>query len=251
MDKYDRTKEFFSKNSENYAKSQSHANDKDLDFLIEMLSLKPYMVGLDAATGSGFTAVRLAKKIEKVYALDMVDEMLLETEKLAGKNGLNNIFPVKGYVDAMPFDNEKFDIVTCRRAAHHFADKDKFAAEAFRVLKTNGILGVDDMTVPDSIINELNEIERIRDPSHMYAASVDGWVRILSRAGFNNIKYKEYSRRVTFEQWLYPVKEDSPEGKASIEYFKKARDEYLSGIEWDGKSFKKTWVVITGSKQQQ
>jgi len=249
MDKYDRTKEFFSKNSKNYAKSQSHANDKDLDLLMEMLSLKPDMIGLDAATGSGFTAVRLAKKIQKVYALDMVDEMLLETGKLASENGLHNLFPVKGYVDAMPFDDNKFDIVTCRRAAHHFTDKDKFAAEAFRVLKANGMIGIDDMTVPDSIINELNEIERLRDPSHMYAASVDGWMRILSRAGFNYVKYKEYSRRISFEQWLYPVKVDSPEGIASIEYFKNARSEFLSGIEWDGKSFKKTWVVITGCKQ--
>ena len=92
------------------------------------------MIGLDAATGSGFTAIRLAKKIGKVYALDMVDNMLLETEKLAEENGLHNVFPVKGYVDSMPFENEKFDIVTCRRAAHHFDDKDEFASEAFSII---------------------------------------------------------------------------------------------------------------------
>ncbi len=251
MDKYSNTKEFFSKNSENYAKSQSHAKDRDLDILMEMLSPQAGMIGLDAATGSGFTAIRLAKKIGKVYALDMVDNMLLETAKLAEENGLHNVFPVKGYVDSMPFENEKFDIVTCRRAAHHFDDKDEFASEAFRVLKTNGMIGIDDMTVPDNIINDLNEVERIRDNSHMYAASTDGWVRILSRAGFTGLKYNVYSRRVSFEQWLYPVEINSPEGKKSLEYFQNARDEFLSSIQWDGKSFQKSWVVITGVKEIQ
>ena len=248
MDEYDKTKEFFSKNSQNYAKSQSHAKDDDLKILMEMLSLRGDMIGLDAATGSGFTAIEMAKSISKVYALDMVDNMLSETAKLAKENDLHNVITVKGYVDSMPFEDKKFDVVTCRRAAHHFADKDKFAGEAFRVLRANGRIGIDDMTAPDSIINDLNNFERIRDHSHMHAASVEGWKHILSHAGFKDIKYRVYSRRMTFEEWLYPVKEDSPEGKESREYFNNARDEFISGIEWDGKSFKKSWAVITGIK---
>ena len=34
------------------------------------------MIGLDAATGAGFTAIKMAQKISEVYALDMVDRML-------------------------------------------------------------------------------------------------------------------------------------------------------------------------------
>jgi ubiquinone/menaquinone biosynthesis C-methylase UbiE len=250
MDGYDKTKEFFSKNSQNYARSQSHAKDDDLNILMDMLSLNKEMTGLDTATGAGFTAINMAKRISKVYALDMVENMLSETMKLSERNGLNNIIPVKGYVDSMPFGDEKFNVVTCRRAAHHFSDKNKFARESYRVLKRGGKIGIDDMTVPDNIINYLNEFERIRDHSHMYAASPENWESILKNVGFADIKYKVYRRKMDFEQWVYPVNKDSIEGKKSLEYLKNANSDFISGINWDGKSFTKSWIVIIGTKSQ-
>ena len=169
MDEYDKTRDFFAKNSGYYSKSESHAGDNDLNILVDMLELKGNMIGLDAATGAGFTAVKMAQKISKVYALDMVDNMLEETKKLAEKEGLGNVITVKGYVDSMPFEDKKFNVVTSRRAPHHFRDKNKFAAECYRVLQEGGRIGIDDMTAPDNVIKNLNEMERIRDPSHLIA----------------------------------------------------------------------------------
>ena len=248
MDGYDKTRDFFAKNSAYYSRSESHARDNDLNILMDMLVLKRDMIGLDAATGAGFTAIKMAQKISEVYALDMVDRMLEETAKLAEEKGLKNVITVKGYVDSMPFEDGKFDVVTSRRAPHHFRDKNKFAGECYRVLKPGGRIGIDDMTAPDSVINSLNEMERIRDPSHMYAASPEGWTEILQDAGFGNIKREIYSRQITFEQWLNPVHMDSEEGKKSFEYIELDGSGYSSFIKWDGKSFYKSWIVIVGTK---
>ena len=56
-----------------------------------MLELNRDMIGLDAATGAGFTAVKLAQKISKVYALDMVDENFIKefNRKIAIENEIN------------------------------------------------------------------------------------------------------------------------------------------------------------------
>ncbi len=248
MNGYDKTKDFFSKNSDYYSKSESHARDNDLNILMDMLELNRDMIGLDAATGAGFTAVKLAQKISKVYALDMVDKMLDETRKLAEENGLKNVITVKGYVDLMPFEDKKFDVVTSRRAPHHFKNKNEFANECYRVLKPGGRIGIDDMTAPDNMINSLNDMERMRDPSHMYAASPEEWKKILENAGFSNIKSEIYSRKITFEQWLNPVDKKSDEGIKSLEYIVNDRSGYSSAIGWDGKSFYKSWIVITGAK---
>ncbi|WP_337860440.1 methyltransferase domain-containing protein [Ferroplasma sp.] len=250
MDDYERTKDFFSRNSENYANSISHAEDDDLNILIAMLSLNNDMIGLDEATGAGFTAIKLAKIIREVYALDMVENMLSETEKLAKANNLKNVIPVKGYIDSLPFEDKKFDVVTCRRAPHHFVDLNKFAIEAYRVLKENGMIGIDDMTVPRNIVDDFNELEKIRDNSHVHAASVEEWSKILSNAGFINIKYKIYRKKVAFKQWIYPVNEESQEAKRALDYLNSARKEFISGIEWNGKSFQKSWMVITGIKNE-
>ncbi|MEM0140380.1 MAG: methyltransferase domain-containing protein, partial [Ferroplasma sp.] len=243
MDNYDKTRKFFSENAGNYAKSRSHANDEDLQMLLGMLGLKDDMVALDVATGSGFTAAGLAGKVKTVYAMDMVENMLKETEKLALRNNIVNIIAVKGYAEEMPFEDKTFDIVTCRRAAHHFADRKKFASEAYRVLKPGGKLGIDDMTAQAEFIDKLNELERIRDPSHMLAASPDQWENILLDTGFKNVKKEIYSRRVSFKEWIYPVLEDSREGVMSSEYLKNSGRDFLAYIEWDGKSFIKRWIV--------
>ncbi len=249
MGNYDKTKKFFSENAEKYAKSSSHAKDDDLEMLIDHIKPEKHMITLDAATGSGFTAVAIARMVKKVYAMDMVNEMLDETKKLAMSNNIGNLETVNGYAENIPFPDNTFDIVTCRRAAHHFSDKDKFISEAFRVLKPGGVIGIDDMTVSTKYINTFNDLERLRDNSHMEAASLEQWNSIISNAGFEVIYNEIYKKRVTYSQWIYPVNENSEESVKSLNYLKNSDKEYLSYIEWDGNSFVKRWLVTVAKKQ--
>ena len=89
---------------------------------------------LDVATGAGHTALAFAPHVAKVTATDITEEMLAQAKKLAASRGLGNVKTVPAKAEDLPFPDMSFDLVTCRLAAHHFADVAAFAAEAFRVL---------------------------------------------------------------------------------------------------------------------
>ncbi len=248
MDDYNETKNFFNSNATNYSNSDSHKNDSDLEILMNSMELSGDMIGLDIATGSGFTAIKMATYIKKVYALDFAENMLRETRKLANENGMDNIEVVKAPVEELPYTDNFFDVVTCRRAAHHFMDKEKFLKESYRVLKNNGMIGIDDMTASDDNVENLNRLERLRDHTHMYAESPERWAQLLKDQGFRDIKYKIYEKRLNFLEWVYPVAENSPEGIESYNFLKKADSTFLSYIDFKNNSFIKRWVVVTARK---
>jgi len=82
MDEYKDTRNFFNKNADSYATSKSHANDDDLKILINSLNLKNNYIALDIATGTGFTAIELAKHVNKVFAIDITDNMINKAKNL-------------------------------------------------------------------------------------------------------------------------------------------------------------------------
>ena len=58
--------------------------------------------------------------------------------KLATSKGFANMETAHADAEALPFEDARFDLVTCRIAAHHFPDVPTFVAEVWRVLKGGG-----------------------------------------------------------------------------------------------------------------
>jgi ubiquinone/menaquinone biosynthesis C-methylase UbiE len=196
---------FFSKHAEDYAKSDSHAHGSDLGRLIELLQTRLDEIALDVATGTGFTAMELAKKVNRVIATDITKEMLAQAERLARERGITNISFEKAEAGDLPYDDSSFDIVTTRRAAHHFQDVSKFLSEARRVLRNSGRLGIVDMSPPVGTEEFFNRIERIRDSTHTRALTPDEWRSKVEEAGLRITHLETLGERVSFERWLYPV----------------------------------------------
>jgi SAM-dependent methyltransferase len=199
-------KTFFSVHAEDYAKSESHAHGSDLPLLIELLKPQASETALDVAAGTGFTTMELAKHVSHVTALDITEEMLDEARKLALTNHVENISFKIGEAERIPFADASFDIVTTRRAPHHFANVDGFLVEAKRVLAPKGRLGVVDMSPPEGSEEFFNNIERIRDATHTTALTPTEWNDKVTRAGFTIRELRVLPEALAFERWLYPVK---------------------------------------------
>lgn len=207
-------KEFFSKNAGAYAQSESHRSGTDLSLLMNSMHLAGSMVALDLASGTGFTAMALAEHVSRVVAFDGTPEMLEQAKKLASEKGISNIEYSVGDVANLPFPDNSFDIVTCRRAAHHFTDKPRFLSEAFRVLKPGGKLGLVDMARPETDKDDIfNSLERIRDASHVGAEKVSSWEFMLAEAGFLLEEKNPSVELYTIRRWLSPVPMESRQGE--------------------------------------
>ena len=177
----------FGRQAHNYAVSPSHADGQDLRRLVELMPHDPHFGLLDIATGTGHTAFAMAPFVREVVGLDLTREMLVEAKRLAAERGIANVRFVQGDAMALPFPPQSFQLVTCRRAPHHFTDIPLFLSQVVRVLVPGGIFGLVDQTTPESQTGaELMEaFERLRDPSHMHALKLSEWQQAFEEAGLH------------------------------------------------------------------
>lgn len=223
-------REFFAKHHQAYVTSARHARGGDLIRLVEGLAPKPGDAALDVATGGGHTAIRVARTGALVTIADITQEMLTDAVNLAMQEGLT-LTPVEAFAESLPFADGTYDIVTCRRAAHHFRDVGVFVREVRRVLRPGGRVGISDMTGSTHNVGWLNTLERLRDPSHNRALSPDEWYAHLVAAGFTVSEIVLSEEPMTFEEWLSPVAVDSSDGRRAIAYLRRsdAPQEFVRG----------------------
>lgn len=101
----------------------------------------PGMRILDVASGTGEPALALAAAVAPggaVVATDLVTEMLADVGELGRRAGLTNLTTRQADAEALPFDNEVFDAVTCRFGVMNFADAPRALREMRRVLRPGG-----------------------------------------------------------------------------------------------------------------
>ena len=245
--------EFFSKHAEAYTKSESHAHGSDLALLVELLDPTPSDVALDVATGTGFTAVELARRVKDVLAIDRTDEMLEQASKFAREQHIENIRFERGDATELPCEDSSFNIVTTRRAAHHFSDIPAFLKEARRVLLLGGMLGVVDMSPVEGTQDFFNKIERLRDPTHARALTQKEWVQSAKDAGFLVMVSQVVPETVTLEKWLYPVKLGGPEEQAVITEWDRASEQIRKALDCvveEGRvvSWTKSRIILIATK---
>ncbi|HET7155886.1 MAG TPA: class I SAM-dependent methyltransferase, partial [Hyphomicrobiaceae bacterium] len=133
-----------------YATSAVHAKGASLGRLVELVKPGPHWQALDIATGAGHTAAAFAPHVARVIASDVTDEMLAEARKLAAAKGLANMETASADAEALPFEDGRFDLVTCRIAPHHFPDIPMFVGQVWRVLKPGGTFALVDNIAPDT-----------------------------------------------------------------------------------------------------
>ena len=198
----DLARERFGPRAGGYRESVLHAGGPDLDLLIGLIAAEPGTRVLDVATGGGHVALALAHTGADVTACDLTPEMLDAAGILLAEHGCQARFVV-AEASALPFENESFDAVTCRIAAHHFPYAEAFFAEVARVLVRGGRFGFQDQTLPPQPTAAVlvDAFERQRDPSHSQAFSVDGWTTLIERAGLTIERAELIDKRHDFAEW--------------------------------------------------
>lgn len=193
----------FGPRAKGYVESRYHVRGESLDRLIECVEPEAHWRALDVATGGGHTALALSSLVREVVAADITSEMLEAAERYVREKGAGNITFCEGDAMNLPFHAGEFDLVTCRVAPHHFPDCGRFVSETARVLRPGGVAAMIDNVVPDdaTAAKYINDLERLRDPSHHWAYPRGEWVALFEGAGFRVDRAELFRKERDFDTW--------------------------------------------------
>lgn len=199
----------FGRRALGYLNSASHTDQEVLRKVREMFGDLRERTVLDVATGTGHTALYLAPHAGRVIGLDLTRRML-ELARQAGEGrGMRNVEWIRGDVLSLPFPEGTFDAVSCRRAPHHFSDLEEALREMARVLRTGGVMVIDDRSVPEDpeVDRTMNMLDRLHDPSHVREYSAKEWKEVLRNVGFRLEKVHEYRRHLPLSTLTWNAEE--------------------------------------------
>ena len=243
-------REIFGARAASYVNSAAHTDRQVLDRVVELARPCADALVLDVATGTGHTAFALAPHVSHIVAVDITPEMLAEARRLRDSRRVANVSFHLASANDLPFLAESFDVVTCRRAAHHFADIWRSLEEMRRVLKTNGRLVIDDRSVPedDFVDVTMNRLDTLHDRSHVRQYRPSEWSRMLSQCGFSVEVIEPYTRHRPLSSLTDNA---SPEDAAEIRAIVASLDERqrvaLNVAEIDGVVYTNHWYVMVAA----
>jgi ubiquinone/menaquinone biosynthesis C-methylase UbiE len=249
------SQERFGRYSEAYVSSKTHAQGEDLERLIAIAQPQADWQVLDVATGGGHTALKFAPFVRQVTATDITPRMLTNAEGFIRGQGVNNVdFEVMDAED-LQADDGAFDLVTCRIAPHHFPNAQQFVREAARVLKSGGLLLVQDQVVPDDVptAETINGFEKLRDPSHNRAFTEAEWVAMFEAASLSVEHTEQLTKRHHLRKWA-AVQECSPEVVVEllrmVENGSDAVRAWMQPLAWETEdaTFVNHHVIVAGRK---
>jgi SAM-dependent methyltransferase len=193
----------FGRTAAAYVSSATHASGEDLERLLAVAAPARGERALDLGCGVGHTLRRVAPMVAFAVGADATFEMLQ-----AGRTGVvsaPNAAFAQSDATALPFSDAAFDLATCRLAAHHFTNVPSAFREVARVLRRGGRFVLVDNYAPDDpeLDAFINELETLRDASHVRNHTVAGWRALLDGAGLRaSVESDLLTTKLTTEAWL-------------------------------------------------
>jgi SAM-dependent methyltransferase len=171
----------WSKRAESYRAATEHATGEDLQLIVQWCDAAPGVTVLDVATGGGHTARALREAGCKVVTVDSAPGM--------GPDVISR-------AEELPFADDSFDAAVTRIAPHHFADVRVALAEMARVAPR--------VVVEDTLYvsEDVEEAERLRDPTHVRSYSEAEWRDHLAAVGLEVEEVAFVEKRRPVEDWL-------------------------------------------------
>ena len=146
---------------------------------------------LDLGSGAGIDVFLAANKVGKngyVIGVDMTDEMIKRSEKIAKENHYTNVEFRYGEIENLPINDDSIDVIISNCVINLSTDKLKTFKEVFRVLKPGGRILISDL-VTEGILPE--DIKKSYDAwSDCIAGALDKneYINIIKKAGFHKVK---------------------------------------------------------------
>ncbi|MBO2449465.1 GNAT family N-acetyltransferase [Actinomadura barringtoniae] len=181
--------------------------------------LRPGDTVLDLGSGGGIDVLITARRVAPggiAYGLDASADMLELARANAAEAEVANARFLHGHIEEIPLDDATIDVVISNCVINLSTDKPRVLAEAFRVLRPGGRLGVSDV-IADSEDGALRAAAEERIGCTAGALTPDVYREILTHAGFIDIAITPIGRagdrfRSAIVQAAKPAGATEPEG---------------------------------------
>ena len=173
----------FTRQAAPFASSEQIRNEEALGRIVEMAQPSLEDTVLDVACGPGLLACAFARVARRVSGIDLTPKMLEQAKELQQKQGLENLSWQEGDVQALPYRDATFSIVASRFAFHHFRDPLAVLKEMRRVCRPDGRIVIADSVPESGKAEAFNRMEKLRDPSHVRALSLEEFLELFAAAG--------------------------------------------------------------------
>jgi len=110
----------------------------DPDSILEKLGLDRGQVLVDLGCGTGFFSIPASRRVKKVFALDIQQEMLEILNEKIQKAKITNIEAILSEESFIPLPDNSADVLLMANVFHELEDRPSLLKQVKRVLRKNG-----------------------------------------------------------------------------------------------------------------
>jgi SAM-dependent methyltransferase len=174
-----------------------------LGALVELVPPDPDARWLEVACGPSMVGRAFAAKVGSLHGVDLTPAMIEKAREEADREGLRNAEFSLGDATALEFEDGSFDGAITRFSLHHIPAPQRVVEEMARVVRPGGCVVISDHArdAAPAVAAWVEEIERLRDPSHWACLTPDRLREIAAATGLELDREKLVPFELDFEGW--------------------------------------------------
>jgi ubiquinone/menaquinone biosynthesis C-methylase UbiE len=183
----------FSRQAEPYSRWRGHSQDRAIRRLLRAVRVTPDDTVLDVACGPGLLTLAFAEVAGRATGLDATPAMISRARALQAERGARNVEWFVGEAARLPFEDGTFTVVACRYSLHHVLAPASVVAEMVRVCAPGGRVALVDVVTTAATEAAFNDLERLRDPSHVRALRREELIGLAKNSGLARARISSYT----------------------------------------------------------